>query len=460
MHWDFPRGINPQPNFVAAHFDDSDHNRITDPNAFIGFSGQDEHGYLPPFTGRQLSDSRCEAGKNRRNRPLAAPLTRSQATAADRDGQPATPKNVPFEHIPGNLAVILRIQLQRNRMPQQSANSEFLDTLSLGIRELHLSTDRVLVAVSGGADSVALLRGLHALSKDLQLTCVAGHINHGLRGDESDQDAVWVAELAKRLSIEGHVRDVDLTSAASSGESLEETARNRRYELLTEIAVETNCGAVAVAHTADDQTETVLHHLIRGTGIAGLAGIPKSRSLSAEVRLIRPLLDVRRDGVERWLSEIGQDYRTDTTNEDRRFTRNRIRHDLLPLLEQQFNPAFRQVLASLSEQAAETSDFMRRLAEELADGVVQSTSADTIRIDCQPLQSVDRVLIREVLRVIWNRAGWPLKRMGFQEWQRLADLTHAGVALNLPGRIDARRRGTLLILSNPSTSAERQTNDE
>ncbi|MHC4879287.1 MAG: tRNA lysidine(34) synthetase TilS [Planctomycetota bacterium] len=345
-------------------------------------------------------------------------------------------------------------------MPQQPASTEFLDALSLGIRELSLSTARVLVAVSGGADSVALLRGLHALSNNLPLTCVAAHINHGLRGAESDQDAAWVSELAKQLGVEVYLRSADLNLDVSSGKSLEEAARNRRYALLTEIAVAANCGAVAVAHTADDQTETVLHHLIRGTGIAGLAGIPKSRSLSDRIQLIRPLLSVRRELVEQWLRDIGQDYRTDASNIDRRFTRNRIRHDLLPLLEQQFNSAFRQVLASLSEQAAETSAFLRRHAEDLADDVLQSSGPETIRVDCLPLQSLDRVLIREVLRVIWGRAGWPLKRMGFREWQRLADLTFDGVAFNLPDRIDARRRGALLILSKPSTPADGHANDE
>lgn len=329
--------------------------------------------------------------------------------------------------------------------------SEFLSRLEDDLRARNLAGERILVAVSGGADSVALLRGLHALASELNLACVVAHINHGLRGADSDADAEWVGELAQQLGVEFHLGTADLTRTPRNGQSVEEAARNARYGLLAAIAVAANCSAIAVAHTADDQTETILHHLIRGTGLSGLSGMPHSRPLRDGIRLIRPLLSVRREQIELWLNEIGQGFRIDASNQDRGFTRNRIRHDLLPLLEEQFNPAFRQVLASLSEQAAETAAFLRRQAEELADRVVQSSTPETLRIDCVPLQAADPVLIRETLRAIWSRAGWPLKRMGFREWQRLAELVIDGTAINLPGQIDARRRGTLLILSRPAT---------
>ena len=316
------------------------------------------------------------------------------------------------------------------------------------------SRERILVAVSGGADSVALLRGLALLADDLDLTCLAAHINHGLRDADSDADADWVASLAQQFGIEFHLRTVDLSERVDAGESLEEAARNARYELLAEIATAANCSIVAVAHTADDQTETILHHLIRGTGLAGLSGMPKSRPLRDGVRLIRPLLEFRRSQIEDWLAELGQDFRTDASNEDRGFTRNRIRHDLLPLLEDQFNPAFRQVLASLSDQAAEAAAFLRSQAEELADRAAQSAAPETLRIDCSTLQSVDAVLVRETLRVIWSRAGWPLKRMGYREWQRLAELVTDGTAANFPGKIDARRRGALLVLTRSASASE------
>jgi tRNA(Ile)-lysidine synthase len=338
-------------------------------------------------------------------------------------------------------------------MPQSSVSTEFLTRLEAALRAEPLSGEKILVAVSGGADSVALLRGLAFLADNLDLTCLTAHINHGLRGVDSDADADWVAALAQQLGIEFHLQAADLSERVDAGQSLEEAARNARYELLTEIATTASCSIVAVAHTADDQTETILHHLIRGTGLAGLSGMPTSRLLRDGVRLFRPLLGFRRSQIEAWLTELGQDFRTDSSNEDRGFTRNRIRHDLLPLLEEQFNPAFRQVLASLSDQAAEAAAYLRRQAEELATRVVQSTTLETLRIDCSVLQSVDAVLVRETLRVIWSRTGWPLKRMGYREWQRLADLVVEGTATNLPGQIDARRRGSLLVLTRPSSES-------
>jgi tRNA(Ile)-lysidine synthase len=338
-------------------------------------------------------------------------------------------------------------------MPQSSVSRDFLTRLESTLRTEQLSGEKILIAVSGGADSVALLRGLAFLADTLHLSCLAAHINHGLRGADSDADAEWVAALAEQLGVEFHLRATDLSERVDAGESLEEAARNARYELLAEIATTTGCPVVAVAHSADDQTETILHHLIRGTGLTGLSGMSKSRLLSDGVRLFRPLLGFRRSLIEGWLAELGQDFRTDASNDDRGFTRNRIRHDLLPLLEEQFNPAFRQVLSSLSHQAAEAAAFLRRQAEELADRAVQSATLETLRIDCSTLQSVDAVLVRETLRVIWSRAGWPLKRMGYREWQRLAELVTDGTATNLPGQIDARRRGSLLVLTRPSSEA-------
>jgi tRNA(Ile)-lysidine synthase len=336
-------------------------------------------------------------------------------------------------------------------MSQPSSNAEFLCHLESVLRADDVAGQRILVAVSGGADSVALLRGLVQLSDGLSLQCKAAHINHCLRGVDSDGDASWVKELATQLGIECHVRTADLSRRRGEGQSIEEAARNGRYELLAEIATIENCSTVAVAHTADDQTETVVHNLIRGTGLAGLSGMPKSRPLTESVRLYRPLLATRREQIEHWLTELGQNFRTDASNNDRGFTRNRIRHDLLPLLEEQFNPAFRQVLASLSSQAAEVAAFLRRQAETLADRALQSASSEALRIDCSVLQAVDPVLVREVLRVIWSRADWPLKRMGSREWYRLSELVVAGSAAHLPGRIDARRRGSLLVLNRPAS---------
>lgn len=337
-------------------------------------------------------------------------------------------------------------------MPPLPPNSPFLEQLRAILTQEEICDARILVGVSGGADSVALLRGLQALSSEFGLHCVAGHINHGLRGSESDADADWVTRLSATLKIDMHARTADLNDRCDQGRSPEEAARLARYRLLTEIAVETGCTLVAVGHTSDDQTETILHHLIRGTGLAGLGGMPVSRPLHAGIRLIRPLLKTRRLDVERWLTGIHQDFRIDTSNTDRRFTRNRLRHDLLPLIEQEFNPAFRRALHHLSQQAAETSEFLQAHAEILAEQAVAATADETLKINCTKLESAPTVLVRETLRLIWKRSGWPLKHMGFREWQRLAEIVDLGGAVSLPGRTDARRRGALLVLTRPANT--------
>jgi tRNA(Ile)-lysidine synthase len=200
-------------------------------------------------------------------------------------------------------------------------------------------------------------------------------------------------------------------------------------------------------------SQLVLHHLIRGTSVTGLRGMLWDRPTADtdDVRLIRPLLNVRREDIETWLADVGQDFRTDTTNSDETLTRNRIRHQLLPLLEQEFNPQVRKVLGTLAVQAAEISNLVRGLADKLANEALIQNSTNSLRIDCQTLANQPSLLIRETLLTVWQRAGWPLKRMGHREWQILSDLvTQASGAVSLPERISAKRRGQLIVLSRDS----------
>ncbi|HUQ69788.1 MAG TPA: tRNA lysidine(34) synthetase TilS, partial [Planctomycetaceae bacterium] len=182
------------------------------------------------------------------------------------------------------------------------------------LRRRGLAGARVLVAVSGGIDSVALLRAACAARDGLGLQMVVGHYNHRFRGDAADADAVWVASLAQRLGLDCEIGVADRVAESSVASVPEESARHERYAFLTQLALDRQCVAVLTAHTADDQVETVLHHVFRGTGLTGLHGIPTDRPLTEGVRLIRPLLDVPRSMLEQYLVDIGQDHRTDATN--------------------------------------------------------------------------------------------------------------------------------------------------
>jgi tRNA(Ile)-lysidine synthase len=300
----------------------------------------------------------------------------------------------------------------------------------------------IVVAVSGGPDSVALLRALCAVGPG---PLAVAHLNHGLRGPASDADAAFVEELPHRLTVESvHVarRDVALEAA---GENVEAAARRIRYDWLVTVAREVGAGWVATGHTADDQAETVLFQLLRGTGLDGLAGIAARRSLADGVELIRPMLAITRTDVLDYLRQLGQDYCHDATNADTSRTRSRIRHELLPLLAKEYNPRVVAVLDRLAMQAADWRRDQAAMVAELLLVAERPPAGPLLIFDGAVLALAPRRRRRALFRRIWQREGWPRSGMGYREWDRLAALCRGGpVALDLPGRMRARRRGGIV----------------
>lgn len=324
----------------------------------------------------------------------------------------------------------------------------FLPTLAAAIEPLGLPGTRVVVGVSGGADSVALLCGLRALSPPSSIELHAAHLNHGLRPGSAEEDAEWTRALCRRLDVPIVVDQIDVRHRAlAEGWNIEEAARICRYEFFERTARAVGSTRVAVAHTADDRVETVLHHLFRGTGLAGLRGIKVFRALADGITLVRPLLGIRRKAIENWLAEIGQDYRTDATNADESRTRNRIRHTVLPWLEKEFGPQVRESLLRLSEQADELQSTFEAAADLLLESILADDSPDICRLDVAGLNGQPRHLIRETFVALWKRKRWQRQRMGFEDWDRLYRLVKdGGGRLVLPGSIEASRRGTLIVL--------------
>lgn len=320
----------------------------------------------------------------------------------------------------------------------------------------------VVVAVSSGPDSVAMLRAIVAI----KAKCGGGgeifaaHFNHGLRGAEADADQAWLEAVCRRLDVPLEIGRADVSAlAADRGDGLEAAARDARYAFLARTAEKLGARFVAVAHTADDQAETVLHRVLRGTGLAGLAGMPASRPLSPSVSLVRPLLAVKRSDVLEYLDAIGQDYRVDPTNADPRWTRNRLRNELLPLLRRQYNPAVDEALVRLAAQAGESQNLITEMADELAaESVVIrwpahagfGTRAARAEIDCSRLNATPPLLIREVCRIVWQRANWPMQAMGFDSWQLLSELIQGTRVepANLPASIRASREKDTLVVEN------------
>ncbi|MGE5192156.1 MAG: tRNA lysidine(34) synthetase TilS [Deltaproteobacteria bacterium] len=306
---------------------------------------------------------------------------------------------------------------------------------------------RLLVAVSGGADSVALLRGLYELEDELNLALHVAHLDHQLRGQAARDDADWVERLCRTLGIPCTIGRANVAGLApGTGRGIEETARDERHRFLEETATVHDCRAIALAHTADDQAETILHHILRGTGLSGLRGIPRERALGSGVRLVRPLLDVERSVVLDYLARLGQDYREDEANGDEAYTRNRIRHQLLPLLGKVYNPHIREALRRLGEQAAGTQSAIEMLAADVLERALDSSTAEVCRLKWQPLAGVPRHLVREMLAQLWRRQNWPRQKMGFEHWEELAEIALCGGAATFPGSVDARREGKWLVI--------------
>jgi len=321
----------------------------------------------------------------------------------------------------------------------------------------------IVLAVSGGADSVAMLRAAAALNARSGGTgrLFVAHLNHALRGGDSDADAEWLSVLCERLEIPLEIGRADVAAIAKrQGDGLEAAARTARYDFLQNAAERLGARFVAVAHTADDQIETVLHRILRGTGIAGLRGIPASRPLSPSVSLIRPLLAIRRRDVLDYLAAIGQNFRTDASNADPRWTRNRLRHELLPALRDYYNADVDAALLRLAAQAAETQELIAGVADQLAGECVtiefgpppasnEMRPGSRIRIDGRRLADQSALIVREVCKAAWQKAGWPQQAMGFDQWQQLAELIGREsnvLAVNLPGSVRAYRDGPDLTL--------------
>ncbi len=249
--------------------------------------------------------------------------------------------------------------------------------------------DRVGLGVSGGADSVAMLRIFAELRTHLGIAIVVLHFHHQLRGAEADQDERFVKSLASEFHFEFESGRADVSGeAAAHGWNLEDAARRLRYQFFDSVAESRGLNRVAVAHTADDQAETVLSHLLRGTGLAGLAGIYPLAGI-----IIRPLIDLRREELREYLSELGQPWREDASNQDTSRTRARIRHQLIPLLVRDFDRAAVTRLARLAAHAREDETFWRSLEDQRFHALTTRESSAAISLSIADILSPLRLPI-------------------------------------------------------------------
>jgi len=261
-------------------------------------------------------------------------------------------------------------------------------------KRLVVEGDKVLVSVSGGADSVALLRALLAWKEKLALSLSVVHFNHGLRGEESESDATFVKCLCDQIDVPGIIRRLHVKQEIETrkGESLQSVARDLRYEALTRMAAEQGFTKVALGHTRDDQMETILMWMIRGAGLAGLSGMPVVRP----PYFVRPLLEISRVDVESYLRENQWPYRLDSSNHSSRYLRNRIRQELVPVLKQ-FNPNIVQVLSRQAHILRDEFEYLEQVASNALETVMLEARPDRLVINLQPLSELPSAIQRRVV---------------------------------------------------------------
>ena len=299
---------------------------------------------------------------------------------------------------------------------------------------------RLIIAVSGGKDSVVLLHLLANLRPVWKLTLRLAHLDHGLR-PESPADAGWVHDLAARWRVPSTIERRDVGAVcASRGWSLEDGARRLRYEFLAGVAERYGAGYIATAHTADDQAETVLMRLLRGTGITGLSAMAPSRQLPPGIALVRPLLESWRAEVDGYALRHRLLFREDASNADETLVRNRIRRRLLPLLEREYNPNIKRLLAQLAEQCRHDAAYLEQAAGRQWRRVAGKSGEVSLTLKAfrrQP-KALQRHLVREA--IARTRGGPP--QLEFRHWRQIEEFFAAqprGTTLDLPGGVVLER---------------------
>ena len=315
----------------------------------------------------------------------------------------------------------------------------------------------VVAAVSGGPDSMGLFSILHALSEEMGYRLAVAHFDHRIR-ESSRGDRALVEEYAERLSVPVYIGAGDVPAQAErSGDSLEVAARRARYRFLEDVADETGARCIATGHTRDDQVETVVMRIVRGTGVRGLAGIPTRRG-----RIVRPLLGLGRDDTRACCDGLGIPYALDPTNDDRKFLRNRIRHDLLPLLESSYDEGVRDHLLGLAESAQRVLAAARERTRPIMERNLRKIAGDVWALNVTGVAPLDDasmvVLFGDVLCESLG-CDLDLSRVHYERLVALVrDLRGSGKSLHLPG-ITIKREHEDLVIARASARMTRAPRD-
>jgi len=309
------------------------------------------------------------------------------------------------------------------------------------IREFKMmqAGEGVLIGVSGGVDSTALLYILNSLKKDLGVKLCVAHLDHRIRGKQAELDAEFVRKLSKELKIKCFIEDFNVSSYAKRNKlNLEDAARRIRYEFLERIAAKVGADRIALGHTASDNVETFLMRLLRGAGLKGLEGIPPVRG-----KIVRPLIGSFRKEIEGYLRLIKVKARSDRTNLDIKYSRNRIRHELLPTLKS-YNTRIEETLLRTIRAVGADSDLIERMSKEAFDRMVLLKKPDEVTVDIAKLSALETSLKAGVIRQAIEYVKKDLTDITFAHIEDIIGMLNKGRGeLDLPGMYIYARKGAL-----------------
>ena len=307
------------------------------------------------------------------------------------------------------------------------------------------SGDTVLVAVSGGSDSLFLLLALNHLKSKLKLKkIIICNLDHGLRGQESSEDSLFVKKIVEDLNLGFIHKIINLSVKKSKDLSTEEIAREERYKFFINAAQATRADVIATGHTLDDQAETILMRLIKGSSMKGIVGISPVRN-EKTVRIIRPLFELEKREIEKYLDDRGVGYRIDSTNLTPIYFRNVVRSEIMPFLEK-YNPRLKRVLCNLAEHLREDFEFIKEAKSVIQHKIAHSK--DRLEIKLKDLVVQPRALQKEILRDSLDKIGGEVKRLSFRHWKEVEQLIahkRKGACLDLPGDIRITRTAVSLV---------------
>ena len=304
--------------------------------------------------------------------------------------------------------------------------------------------EKIVIGVSGGPDSVALLHGLYSLRHSLGINLHVAHLNHGIR-KEADHDQKFVEQLCNQLKIPCTLKKIHLKKKA---QSLEEAAREKRFRFLVEVAKKHKTRIIALGHTKDDLAETILMRLLRGTGLSGLRSILPKRKIYKTV-FVRPMLTLSRNNIIQFLNQNKINFCTDSTNQSKIFTRNKIRINLIPLLEKKYNPNIKDALSHLSIQATDDYDFLQSKAKTIFLKIAtHSSRSRNISLNLKKFVQCHPAMQRLIIRLAIQHLKGNMRKLTFSHINEVESLINNrpnGSIVHLPNSIAIQKKPLKLI---------------